>query len=463
MSKAKSSKSPKRSQKSKILKDDEIDEIMENITLKRPRNPYTQFCMDEVEKFNSKNKKDKINLREFSGECASKWKKLSDKEKAKYNDRFEQEKIKYRQDIEIVRHHLFMDYNDVVHRAPTAYRIFLNERLREGFEKNMDPKEVQKKAAEKWRKMSLDEKAEYIEKKKENDKFFEQAQKTRKVNPLTLFVKDAIEKAKAKNANIPKLADLAETWKSLKQSDKDKYAKYADLINEEREKVTHIYEIIHGIKPKRPAGAFRIFLQEKAKNKELHDIKEGKEMWDKLSEDEKESYLKKSHTLRLAYKYKKMIYNKKIKKMMPKKPPTAFGFFLKEKKGVKIPKGEKAVVHWLPYFNDLPKDKKKKYEEQAKLARIKYEKKMEDFKKYTFDMPKRPLNAFSLFVRDRVPDLKKKKKDAPVTELLKTAAKEWQSGEGVSQKLYERKAEQDKRRFKKQLKEFEAKGYYKTE
>ena len=67
--------------------------------------------------------------------------------------------------------------------------------------------------------------------KKENDKFFEQAQKTRKVNPLTLFVKDAIEKAKAKNANIPKLADLAETWKSLKQSDKDKYAKYADLIN----------------------------------------------------------------------------------------------------------------------------------------------------------------------------------------------------------------------------------------
>ena len=268
MSKAKYSKS---SQKSKILKDDEIDEIMENITLKRPRNPYTQFCMEEVEKFKSKNKKDKINLREFSGECASKWKKLSDKEKAKYNDRFEQEKIKYRQDIEIVRHHLFMDYNDVVHRAPTAYRIFLNERLREGFEKNMDPKEVQKKAAEKWRKMSLDEKAEYIEKKKENDKFFEQAQKTRKVNPLTLFVKDAIEKAKAKNANIPKLADLAETWKSLKQSDKDKYAKYADLINEEREKVTHIYEIIHGIKPKRPAGAFRIFLQEKAKNKELHD------------------------------------------------------------------------------------------------------------------------------------------------------------------------------------------------
>lgn len=157
-----------------------------------------------------------------------------------------------------------------------------------------------------------------------------------------------------------------------------------------------------------------------------------------------------------------MIYNKKIKRVMPKKPPTAYGFFLKEKKGVKIPKGEKAVVHWLPYFNDLPRDKKKKYEEQAKLARLRYEKKMEDFKKYTFDMPKRPLNAFTLFVRDRVPDLKKKNKDANVQKLIRLAAKEWQSEEGVSQKAYERKAEQDKKRFKRQLKEFEAKGYYRT-
>jgi hypothetical protein len=45
------SKSPKRSQKSKILEDDKIDEILENITLKRPRNPYTYFCIEEVEKF----------------------------------------------------------------------------------------------------------------------------------------------------------------------------------------------------------------------------------------------------------------------------------------------------------------------------------------------------------------------------------------------------------------------------
>ena len=463
MSKAKTAKSPKRSQKNKILEEDQIDEIMENITLKRPRNAYTQFCMEEVEKFKNKNKSKKIVLKTFSKECAEKWTKLSQKEKDKYNDRFEEEKLKYKKDLDTVRHYIFMDYNDVVYRPPTAYRLFLNEKMREGFDKNSDPKVVKKKAADEWKRMTIEEKEEYIEKKKENDTWFEKAKKIRKVTPLTMFVQNTIELAKTKHKDIPKLADIAETWKNLKSSDKEKYAKYADAINEEREKLQHIYELIHGIKPKRPAGAFRVFLQEKAKEKVLHSIKEGKEMWDKLSEDEKESYLKKSHTLRLAYKYKKMIYNKKIKRILPKKPATAYGYFLKDKKGMKVPKGEKAVVYWRPYFDELPKDKKKKYQEKADMNKEKYKKKMEEFKNYVFDMPKRPLNAFNLFIRDRLPDLRGEKGNdkVPVAKLLQKAAEEWTSGEGVSQSKYEKKAEADKKRFKKQLKDFETLGYYK--
>ena len=78
-------------------------------------------------------------------------------------------------------------------------------------------------------------------------------------------------------------------------------------------------------------------------------------------------------------------------------------------------------------------------------------------------MPKRPLNAFTLYVRDRIPDLRKEKNNekAPVAKLLKMAAKEWTSEDGVSQRKYEKKAEQDKKRFKKQLKDFETLGYYK--
>ena len=456
-------KSPKRSQKNKILEEDKVDEILEDITLKRPRNPYTQFCMEEVEKFKNKNKSKKIELKTFSGECAAKWAKLADKEKDKYNERYEEEKQKYKKDLDLVRHYLFMDYNDIVHRPPTAYRLFLNERLREGFEKNSDPKVVKKKASDDWRRMSLEEKQEYLDKKKENDTWFDKAKKTRKVNAMTMFVQKAIDAAKEKGQEPPKLGDIAKTWKSLKASDKEKYVKYADEINEEREKLQDIFELVHGVKPRKPAGAFRVFLQEKAKEKVLHSIKEGKEMWDKLSEDEKETYLKKSHTTKLAYKYKKMIYEKKIKKVLPKRPATAFGQFLKEKKGMKIPKGERAITYWKPIFDELSKDKRRKYEDKAIRDRERYERKMAEFKNFVFDMPKRPLTAFTLFIKERIPDLKKEKGNdkAPVTKLIKIAAKEWQSEDGVSQAKYEKKADQDKRRFKKQLKEFETLGYYK--
>jgi len=156
-----------------------------------------------------------------------------------------------------------------------------------------------------------------------------------------------------------------------------------------------------------------------------------------------------------------MIYNKKIKKILPKKPATAFGQFLKEKKGMKIPEGAKAVTYWFEAYEKLPKDKKRKYEDKAARDRERYSRKMEEYKNYVFDMPKRPLTAFSLYVKDRVPDLKKENDKAPVTKLIKIAAKEWQSEDGVSQAKYEKKAEADKKRFKKQLKDFETLGYYK--
>ena len=105
-------------------------------------------------------------MKTFSGECANKWKKLSDKEKDKYNERFEDEKMKYKKDLELIRHHLFKDFNDTVRRPPTAYRIFLNERLREGFEKNLNIKEVKAKASKDWRMMDDDDKKIYLEKKK---------------------------------------------------------------------------------------------------------------------------------------------------------------------------------------------------------------------------------------------------------------------------------------------------------
>ena len=85
---------------------------------------------------------------------------------------------------------------------------------------------------------------------------------------------------------------------------------------------------------------------------------------------------------------------------------------------------------------------------------------MEEFNNYVFDMPKRPLNAFTLYVKDRIPDLRKENQDTQTQELIKIVGKEWKKEDGVSQSKYEKKAEQDKRRFIKQLKDFEKFGYY---
>lgn len=457
---SKSQSKKKNSQRDKILEDEHIDEIMKDITLKRPRNAFTQFVMAEVEKFKSKNKGKKFSMRDNIKDLHGKWTDLSESEKKRYKKLYEDEKEKYRNDLELVRHYLFKDFNDTVLRAPTAYRIFLQEKMREGFEKGINPKEVKAEASKDWKLMSVEEKQVYLDRKKENDDWFEKAKKIKKVTPLSIFVSRTIQAAKDKHKEPPTLKEIAPSWQKLPEKEKDKYKEYADEINEERSHLQDLYDITHGVKPKRPAGAYRIFLQEKAKLDELSSIAEGKKMWEKLSDDEKESYVTKARRTQLAYRYKKMIYNKKIKKLLPKRPGTAVNQFIKEKKGQKPANGEKFVVYWREVYNSLSDSQKQKYEKKAEEARARYQKKLEEFKSKVFDFPKKPKSGFVLYVTDRMPDLKKDNEGKKANELIKIIAKEWKQEKGVSQEEYMKKSLIDQKRFKRQLKEFEQFGYY---
>ena len=443
-----------------LISDEKIDRIMKDITLKRPRNAFTQFVINEIEQIRAKNKNATIKIAEWNPKFSEKWQNLKEADKKKYQKLFEEEKAKFKSDIELVRHYLFKDFNDTIHSAPTAYRIFLNEKLREGFEDGSDPKEIKKEAASQWNKMSDKEKNVYYDKKKENDNWFLKAKKIKKITPITLFIQKRIEEAKEKHQEPPSLKEIAPAWKKLSKSDKKSYEKYAQEINDEKEKLQDIYDIVHGIKPKRPAGAFRIFLQEKAKNGEIKSLNDGHEMWKQLKEEEKEEYLTKSHRCILAYRYKKMIYQKKIKKMYPKKPKNALQIYLKEKKGQKPANGEKWLIYWTTVYSGLSEDKKKKYEEKFQKAKEAYEKKMAQFKNKVFDMPKRPPSGFLMYVSDRMPDLRKEKPKADTSTLLKQIAKEWQENKVSNQGEYNKIAESEKKRFKKQLKEFTKFGYY---
>ena len=439
---------------------EKIEEIMKNITITHPSNPFTHFVLNEIENFKLENKDAKIDFKEFSFNCAEKWRNLSQTDKKQYIKLYNDEKLKYKANLEQVRLNLFKDINEPIRRAPTAYGIFLNEKLREGFEKGYDPKDVKKEASLEWGKMPFEEKKFYDDKKKDKDNWLLKAQKLRKINPISLFIQKEIEEAKNEHKELPQLKDIVTIWKQLPKSKKLLYEKYAEELNEEKEQLENVYEIVYGIKQKRPKGAFRMFLQEKAKNNEIKSLNHGYELWKQLSIEEKEKYLNKSHKCQLTYIYKEMINKKQIKRLILKKPLSAFQYYLKENKDQNPPEVENFYEYWRSMFDKLSNEQKKKYEEKYEKEKEIYKKNIEIFNNKVFDMPHRPLTGFTLFVSDRIPELREEKPNKSNNELIKMIAEEWQDGKIVDKSIYIKDAEKDQIRFKKQLLEFKKNGFY---
>jgi hypothetical protein len=236
--------------------------------------------------------------------------------------------------------------------------------------------------------------------------------------------KKKIEEAKENQKEIPLLKEIIPAWKNLPKNEKKNFEKYSQELNEEKEKLEDIYEITHGVKPKRSKGAYRIFLQEKAKNNEIKSLEQGYELWNTLTEEKREEYLNKSHICQLAYQYKSMIDRKQIRKIIPKKPGDPIMQFLKEKKGQKAPEGEKLLTYWRAMYSKLTPEQKKNYEEKAEKAKEIYDKKIVQFENKVFDMPKKPHTAFDLFTAERMPKLKKEKPKATIAYLFKSIAEE---------------------------------------
>lgn len=455
----KTQNSASKNKKTNVIPDDKIDELIEKIQMQKPRNGFTHFVMEEIEKVQ---KKKKFDIAKDMQPIREKWNSLDDKKKAAYNEMFLKEKEQYAKDLEAVRVFLFHGVNQQNKTAPTAYRVFVNEKIQEGFENDENIKEVKEKAKNEWAVMPLDKKQQYVEKKKVNDQWFEKCKHLGKVNPLTVFLTKTFEKLKAEGKELPKVPEIAAQWKSLSKSEKEKYARYADELNEEKKKLKDLYELTRGVRPSRPVGAFKIFLQEKSSGKEIHSIKEGVELWKKLSENEKQEYQKKAHKYVLAYRYKKLIYEKKIKKDYPKRPLTVFAYFMKDFKHKKVPGkdiGER-MEYMRAKFEKLDKKTLRQYEEKREQAKLVYAKKVEEFQNRVYDMPKKPMSAYRIFMKERIVELMKGKKGKSVTEFIGKVADEWKNDKIVDQEKYEKLAKKDKERYIKQLKSFNKLGYY---
>ena len=461
----KSNKSQKKTQsqrssvmnKSQVYTEDEIDEMIADITLKRGRNPYNIFITEIYKKESEKDAN--IKLIDIVKKYSSKWKTMTEKEKEKYQKKSDEEREKFKKDVEFVKRYLITYY---VKEGATAYRLFLEDRLKAAFENDEDPKEVKIAASKAWKEMSNEKRKEWREKKKENDDWWSKARHSNRINAFAVFVQKKIEEYNKKDEVID-FKGCGKLWAKTSDKDRKKYAKFAAEMNADRAKQREIYEIANGIKPKRPQGAFGIYISELAKEGKFQGknaFKEGRKMWDKLSEEEKEKYLKLNHRVKICYRYKMMVYKNRIKKLQPTKPKTAYNFFVRAMRKAKIPEGKTFLEYCYEQWDKLDDKGREKYDEMAEKEKKKFAKDRDQIERRVYNPPKKALSAYNIYMKERVTELKMDKPEEQISTLFGLAAKEWNELDARRRKKYEKMANKETDNYALQLKEFEDNGYY---
>ena len=437
----------------------DIDYLITQLTLKKKRSAFNIYISDKYDEI-KKNNPNFMSSQIFDILNKNWSEKLSKEEKEKYKILANEEKKIYEREKEIMRQY----YKNLSSKEKsTAYRKFLNSRLNEGIKNEEEPKNIKIKAIKDWSKMSKEEKLNWQNKIDNNENWWDRAKQSKNISSYCVFVQKKIEDAKEKNEEILNFDDCAKIWKKMSKNKKKIYEAYAEEINEERKNMREIYEIINGIQPKKPAGAYKIFLSEKIKEGELKGkniYKDGKKMWNELPENEKEEYLKKAKKIKLCYIYKKMLYKKNNRKILPPKPKNAYNYFIASLKGIKPKNGENFFQMTRRLWNKMDEDKKQKFNDLAEEDIRKYEMKMVKFEDKIYDIPERAKGAFQMFIMDKFPLLKEKNKDLPTYVIFSMISDEWKELNDDDKKIYEKMAIQDKERFLIQNEEFKENGYY---
>ena len=110
---------------------DQLYNILKEVTLNKPLDALEYF----IKELYSKSEK-KINFILFKFKNNNKYNLINEIEKEKYSKMVEEAKLKYNKDIIMVEHYLFNDYNGYILEYPTAFRIYLNEKLIKSIYKN---------------------------------------------------------------------------------------------------------------------------------------------------------------------------------------------------------------------------------------------------------------------------------------------------------------------------------------
>jgi hypothetical protein len=432
-----------------------IEEVLHELNLKKPKRAYNFYIMEMKESHKL------ATMIETVEQYSKKWATLNSAQKKKYQDLADEDTQRYNNHLEIVKK--FLQQGKPSRQGATTYRIFLDEERRKAIDNNEDLNQSKKEAAEKWKKMTPEEKKAYEDKRKEQVEIYETLRKkTGIVNAYSIFVRDQMSAAKEKNTTT-NFKEIAEKWGKTKQTIKDKYAEYAEEENEEREKTRDLYEVAIGVKPRRPHGAFKFFLMECAKSGKLNGkspLVDGKKLFEKLSTAEKQKYDDMAKKDKLLYQVKKMEYDLSTKKNVSQKAPSPLNLFMADMKG-KLDSAEGNFFSQVyKKWNKMDKASKDKYVKLAEEKKKEFEKEQNVNKSHVYDVPKRPPTNFNLYIIDATEELKKKNPKKAATEILSIAAQSWKNLKESDKSDYTAEAEKLKLNYRLHMKQFKKDGFY---
>ena len=310
--------------------EEEFEENLLDINLKRPKQPFNFFIQEMFSKEGGRI--DSKTMKDFG----KKFKSISEKDRARYSELSEKDRDRYEEHLSLVHQHLIKKPDQ---EKKTGYNYFIDEQIGKAMEKGEDATDARIKATQKWHSLEDGEKEKYMEMSTKNRDLYEKLRNLRgeRISAYLLFSRDKMASAREKEETLT-IKDCAGLWKKSKDSVKEKYEDYAKELKEEIEKSRDLVELTFNIKPSRPISAFAYFMKEVYQTGEVKGfgkIKQVSEKWEKTSEEDRDKYLRMAKRDRLVYIIKKRNYDAMIRKDMGK-APSPLNLYMADHAGEKM-------------------------------------------------------------------------------------------------------------------------------
>lgn len=442
-------KSVKRALSQSARIDEEFEDALLEIDLKRPKKPYNFFIQDMFKKEGGR--VDSKTMREFG----KKFKSIPEKEKMRYIELADKDRDRYEEHLSLVHQNLI---KKPASERKSGYHYFVDENISKALEKGEDLSDTRVKVISKWNSLDDEQKEKYYKMSEQNREVYEKLRTFRneKISAYLLFSRDKMASAREKGETLT-ISQCAGLWKKSKESVKEKYEEYAKELKEEIEKNRDMVELTFNMKPNRPLTALNFYTKDCYQQGDVKGFSKSKhvaEKWEKLSEEEREKYIRMAKKERLIYIIKKRNYDAVIRRDIGK-APSSINLFMQDHAGENM-----AVQALYQLWKTADAPTKKKYQKMALEAKEEFQKKMENYKNRIYEKPKKTLSANNFFVKHKYKDIKNQNPDLSYAEMSKVVSKAYEKLSSSEYKMYEEMANRDLQEKKEYMKQYEANGFY---